>query len=232
MSMSDWAKREVEIACKQCREEENDGEQAYVMGCYQSALKAYLSLMEDNHSGMSFSITKGILNRLMDGKPLTPIDDTPDVWADVSYGDDGTKTYQCKRMPSLFKTVKPDGNVSYSDTGRVVCHNADKPHIRYSSWRSRNIVDEMHPITMPYNPPNGVYDIECEELLTDRKNGDFDTWAYLTMKTPEEEKITINRYFKYNGGQAKEIKRWEYLARKQLHEGRVDQELKEQKGTF
>lgn len=48
MSMHDWANREVEIAKKQ--------ENGFTYGemCYDSALKAYLSLCEDGHSGMSF----------------------------------------------------------------------------------------------------------------------------------------------------------------------------------
>ena len=75
MRMSEWAKREVEIACK--KENPNwDGESFdYGCACYQSALKAYLSLCEDEHSGMSFSLTKNILVRLMEGNPLTPITD-------------------------------------------------------------------------------------------------------------------------------------------------------------
>lgn len=42
--------------------------------------------MEDGHSGMSIGITKNILNRLIAGKPLTPIVDTEDIWdAGVSF---------------------------------------------------------------------------------------------------------------------------------------------------
>ena len=46
--MHDWAKREVEIAKKQ--------ENGFTYGemCYDSALKAYLSLCEDGHSGIGY----------------------------------------------------------------------------------------------------------------------------------------------------------------------------------
>jgi hypothetical protein len=77
--MSDWAKREVEIACKREAPDRKDGEWDYGCACYESALKAYQSLMEDGHSGFSFSLTRQILNRLIDGKPLTPIEDIPEV---------------------------------------------------------------------------------------------------------------------------------------------------------
>ena len=77
MSMSEWAKREVEIACKRERgDDENPNMSDYGCACYESALKAFESLCEDGHSGMSIGFTKAILDRMIDGKPLTPIDDT------------------------------------------------------------------------------------------------------------------------------------------------------------
>ena len=59
----EWAKREVEIACK--RENPDwDGESFdYGCSCYQSALKAYKSLCEDGHSGYSFGATRNILKQ-------------------------------------------------------------------------------------------------------------------------------------------------------------------------
>ena len=44
-----------------------------IVACYESALRAYRSLERDGHSGMSVQITKSILNRLIDGKCLTPL---------------------------------------------------------------------------------------------------------------------------------------------------------------
>ena len=89
-------------------------------GCYDSALKAFNSLLEDCHSGMSMSITRGILNRLIDGKPLTPIEDTEDIWTDIYTDKGGIVMYQCTRMNSLFKDVYPDGTVKYKDTDQFV----------------------------------------------------------------------------------------------------------------
>lgn len=54
----------------------------YIEMCYKSALKAFNELCDEGHSGMSIQITKSILCRLIDGKPLTEIEDTPDVWAE------------------------------------------------------------------------------------------------------------------------------------------------------
>lgn len=68
MNMLDWAKREVELACKRENPDRKPGEWDYGCACYESALKALKSLLEDGHSGFSISLTKQILNRLIDRK--------------------------------------------------------------------------------------------------------------------------------------------------------------------
>ena len=61
MSMTSWAEKEVEIACRRERElSGNKDEWDYGCACYESALKALKSLAEDSHSGYSMSITKHI----------------------------------------------------------------------------------------------------------------------------------------------------------------------------
>ena len=80
MSMLDWAKREVEIACNKENPDRKEGEFDYGCACYESALKAFESLCDDGHSGCSIGFTKAILNRLIDGMPLTPIEDIDDIW--------------------------------------------------------------------------------------------------------------------------------------------------------
>lgn len=130
MSMMEWAKREVEIASKRERGDKPESEWDYGCACYDSALKAFESLCGDGHSGFSIGITKGILNRLIEGKPLTPIEDTEDVWNVCSRGENGgVATYQCKRMSSLFKDVYPDGTVKYHDNDRYYCIKWDDPNL-------------------------------------------------------------------------------------------------------
>lgn len=117
MSLKDWAKREVEIACK--RENPNwDGKSFdYGCSCYMSALKAFESLYDDGHSGYSFSVTRRILEKLLYSRPLTPITDE-DFNNQTSIFDD-KEEYQCPRMSSLFKTVYEDGSVEYNDVDRA-----------------------------------------------------------------------------------------------------------------
>lgn len=70
MSMLEWAKNEIAIASKRERGDKPEGEWDYGCACYDSALRAFESLLGDGHSGMSIGFTKNILNRLIDGKPL------------------------------------------------------------------------------------------------------------------------------------------------------------------
>ena len=193
----DWAEREVAIACEKENANKKEGEFDYGGACYESALKAFKSLCDDDHSGFSMKITQSILNRLINGQPLTPIEDTDDIWYERHHCKDGNKLYQCKRMSSLFKDVYADGTVEYSDNNRLYCVNIHNPNYTYSSGLVRRIVDKMFPITMPYMPgtPIKVY---CEDFLTDERNGDFDTiGVFYAFKTEngKQEKIEINRFF-------------------------------------
>jgi len=213
MSMQTWAEKEIEIACKLEREAsgvKND-DWDYGCSCYDSALKAFKSLMNDGHSGFSIGMTKHILNRLIDGKPLTPIEDTEDVWDDISdiSGLNGeVVNYQCKRMSSLFKYVYADGTVEYKDVNRYYCVNINNTEVAYYSGLVQRIIDEMFPITMPYFPgkPIKVY---CEDFLTDRKT----VGIFYAIK-PDGEKIEINRFFKESEDGWDEIDEVEYNERK------------------
>ena len=216
-SMDLWAENEVEIACK--HEKTDDGASEYDCACYRSALKAFNSLMEDGHSGMSIGITKNILNRLIAGKPLTPIADTDDIWnADVSFERNGEKSTQCKRMSSLFKHINADGSVSYNDVSRVVCVSVNDSNNRYHYRLVDKIVDEMFPISMPYMPSANPYYVYCEDFLYNTENCDFDTVGVFYVITPNGEKVKINRFFAEKDNKFEEIDIFKYDARKEAAE--------------
>ena len=214
MSMLEWAEKEVEIACQRENPDREEGEWDYGCACYESALKAYKSLIEDNHSGMSWSLTASILIRLMDGKPLTPIEDADDVWEEVPSGctKDEYKTYQCKRMGSLFKHVYSDGTVKYNDVNRIVCVDTDNPSVTYHFGLVDKVIDEMYPIEMPYKPGK-TFKVYCEEFLVDPENGDFDTVGILEAKISDSGLVYIRRYFKETESGWTEIDRNEYARR-------------------
>lgn len=215
---TDWAEREIALAVaaeKEMAKGTNDW--AYGAACYESALRAHQSLSRDGHSGYSIQITKGILNRLIDGKCLTPIEDTPDIWVDVSEifaKDQKNKHYQCSRMSSLFKVIAEDGAVTYSDTNRVCAVNVDDPDNAYTNGFTTRLVDKYFPITMPYFPASKKFRVVRDEFLVDPKNGDYDTVAFLCIMTPDGKKVELNRYFKEVDGKMVPIQEAEFNERK------------------
>lgn len=223
MNMQEWAKREVEIACK--KENPNwDGKSFdYGCACYQSALKAYNSLCEDEHSGMSFNLTKNILIKLMNGNPLTQITDDDFFIDGMNYEspkylkENGLKSsLQCPRKPSLFREETLDGKVSYIDIDRVVY--IDENGNSWINGRVREIIDKMFPITMPYVPSNKPYKVYGEDFLLDKNNGDFDHEAFMYVITPEGNKIELDEYYKEENKKWVKITKEEYFKDKSLLE--------------
>lgn len=198
MSMKDWAKREIEIAVSRERAEDGtkEGEFSYGGACYESAFKAFESLLEDGHSGMSIGFTKHILNRLIDGKPLTPIEDVEENWNDVSHFGLKEKhmTYQCNRMYSLFKYVYPNGSVEYRCTDRHYCRDIVKDYT-YISSLCTDILDELYPITMPYMPADRPYVFLVEELKLQDTPGDSDTMVIHSLQKPDGTVEEMNWYY-------------------------------------
>lgn len=184
--MKNWAEHEVELAIKKETAQE-DYMNGYIEMCYKSALKAFNELCDEGHSGMSIQITKSILCRLIDGKPLTAIEDTPDVWTEFRTEKNGTKHFQCGRMSSLFKTVDKNGNVTYDDIHRVVCKAVGNNNICYSSALVSDVIDKMYPLGMPYFPSDRSYVVLVEEANCYKH--------LISVTTPEGEVVSINRYF-------------------------------------
>lgn len=150
MSMISWAEREVELACKKENPERKEGEFDYGCACYESALKAFKSIMEDEHSGISVRHTKEILNRLIENKPLTEIEDVKDDWNFLTCIPNKRNEYQSTRMGSLFKEVYPDGTIEYHDVNRVQC--VDQNDCAYYNGFVSRVIHDLYPIEMPYFP--------------------------------------------------------------------------------
>lgn len=238
MSMKDWAKREIEIAVARERAADGteEGEFSYGGACYESAFKAFESLLEDVHSGMSIGFTKHILNRLIDGKPLTPIEDVEENWDLASGSKPGKKykTYQCNRMFSLFKDVYPDGTVKYSDNNIYYCHDIRKD-TTYTYSLVTDILDELYPITMPYMPADRPYVFLVEELKLQDTPGDFDTFVIHSLQKPDGTVEELNRYYTEDvTGRMVQITAEEYekLVHNYIHRGLKDNEELGEKPDF
>lgn len=206
-----WAEKEVELACKHAaKTSRKEGEFDYNRACYESALKAYNSLIEDGHSETSIQFTKDILNRLIDGKPIIPIEDTDDIWLNgFDCGD--YVSYRCSRMSSLFKKVYNDGNVEYDDINRIV--RVDGKGLTYHNYFIRKIISELvGPVTMPYEPSTNPIRVYTSDYLYDKKNGDFDILAIWRYVMPNGDETPVHRFFK-------EVdKGWEEISLKEFKE--------------
>ena len=203
MNMTKWAEREIELACERERGNAPEEDWNYGCACYESALEAFKTLCNQGHSGMSIKFTQGILNRLIDGKPLIPINDSDFfegqedmIQSDETYLKDHNlrSDLQCPRMTSLFRKETLDGKVSYIDVDRTIV--VDERGFSYRSSLASKLLDELYPIKMPYYPPDKPYKVHMTDFLFDPKNGDFDTLAVFYIIDPEGNKIVINRYFR------------------------------------
>lgn len=178
--------------------------------CYKSALKAFKSVCDDGHSGLSYSITARILKRMLDGLPLKKIQETDFTDDDMSWvEDDGTKHIMCDKMFSLWKEIHPDGSITYNDQDRVVGINADEGY-GFSAKFVSDIVNQRYPITMPYYPDGRSYKVYVRDFLVYPENGDYDTRAILYIETPKGEKIDINKFYHEKNGEMVEISEEEY----------------------
>ncbi len=206
MSMTQWAEREIAAACK--REKPNwDGKSFdYGCSCYQSALKAYKSLMDDGHSGYSFSITRNILKKLLDEIPLSPITDEDffsDKYESLESEEDLKKRrlksrIQCPRRSSLFRYKDLKGNVKYTDIDRYYCINAENPSDTFSSSIA-NFIDKLYPITMPYIPSSERFKVYVKYWLTDKSHGDFDVQEVIGYKDQEGKWHDYNEFIYHDG---------------------------------
>lgn len=202
MDMREWAKKEVEIYKK---ENFTDDDFNYGNACVDSALKAFNSLYEDNHSGFSIRITQIMLNRLIDGKPLTKIEDIPENWdseiCDVSDKEKGRVCYNSNRMSGLFKYEYEDGKIEYKDVDRVIAVDINEPDVTFGYGGATRIVDELIPIEFPYYPSSKPYKVYMEDFLINESHGDFDVMGYYYIITPTGEKIDVNKYIYYPDGE-------------------------------
>ena len=194
MSMLGWAKNEVNYVL--------DGNyDDYYKECCKAALEVYMTLINQNHSGFSIHQTLNILNKLVDGRCLSPIEDTNDIWEKVIYNsEDKITIYQCKRMSSLFKYVYDDGTIKYNDIDRVVFIDTSSENTTWHNNICDDYVNEHYPITFPYYP-SGKYKIYGRtSTLKDGKEykelGQYNTLYLDYLILPDGERVELN--LKYN----------------------------------
>ena len=117
-------------------------------------------------------------------------------------------------MSALFKDVAPDGTTTYSDTSRTYVVDIEKPDTPYTNGIATQLIDKIFPITMPYFPYDRRFKVVRDTFLSDEKNGDYDTIAFLYFITPTGKRIDLNYYFKLVEGKMVSIDKAEFDDRK------------------
>lgn len=91
MSLVEYAKSEMKLAGLY-------DEDADYGGMIPDAVMALVEAhSKQGHSGGSHHVVLQIFNRVINFKPLTPIDSNPETWMEV-----GSNVWQSKRSPTLF----------------------------------------------------------------------------------------------------------------------------------
>lgn len=163
MDLKDWAKKEVELAKLAEYVNPADGknenekaifeiENAYAESVYDMALEAFNVLADQNHSGMSIGLTLSVLNRLVKGQALTPLQGTDDEWSqEFSYKDeDGNEVQQNIRNTSVFRTKMKDGSYTYSYNNIFEVINSDLIWELYPPYDDPASLDDEFPSTKKY----------------------------------------------------------------------------------
>ena len=220
-STTERVRKEVEYAIECERKgaiEENDyAFLDYAVECYRYALRAYETMAEDGHSGMSWGLTRQIFNRLAEGKPLKTLNsyhDRPEEWSSNDGFDDDIVRFNNKRYNPLYCELTENGML-YHDVDRWRFYELDNPNVPWSCGLLSRYMDEHYPITFPYNPVN--IHVRMEELLTDPAHGDYDAQRIIDFVDPETgETIKVDACFEEVDGEWQEIgkKKWYALRKK------------------
>ena len=237
----DWAQNEIDLLLKREKlgaDKDNDPEDFnYIAECAKSALRAYRSLEKDDHSGMSIWVTKGILNKLIDYKPLTPLTGDDEEWNLCEFfasKENNQKVYQNKRYSGLFKNVSANGTIKYNDINRFVCVNVLDSNDHFNFGLADRIAEQtpgIPKIEFPYVPPSSPMKIFVEEILYDETHGDFDAIKIYSTEIKDNgmtKIINIDRCFDLSVEPEREISQDKWDKFKKLSVER-EQKLKDKK---
>lgn len=213
----EWAEREIELKEKSIPKEE-------INNAYKNAFQAYCNTIEIFQKDPNyFYLSIGILQELLFGECLTPIEDNDEDWIIVGGIDhDGLNLmeYQSTRRPSLKKYVDVNPFVNktlYIDDKRAICFDVNT-EASYTGGIGFEVLNEMLPITMPYEPYTNKIIIYTEDFkYYNDSNGDVDTFGVLYFKLPNGELKKVYRFFKNDPktNNIIEIDKSEYFARKE-----------------
>lgn len=105
---------------------------------------------KQGHSGFSASYTLGIIKRLLDWKPISPLTGADEEWGDVPEWDGGELCQQNNRCSAVFRH-NFDNSTAYYIDGKVFSEDGGR------SWFQKGghgPGSSAVPATFPYNIPD------------------------------------------------------------------------------
>lgn len=214
----EWYENEIDLALKQMTPKET----VQIAEAYMTAGSLFGEFLKktEDFNGKNISLVKTVFLQLLNGDPLTPIEDNDEEWELVE-GSTGPECviYQSKRRKSLFKKVdetKDSEPPKFTDTARAVCMDINNTDLIYTGGMGPIVLDETVPIEMPYSP-SGKIKIFTEEFKCHKDcKGDSDTIGVLYFRMPDGRIKTVKRFFKEDPKAHKmiEIDISEYFKRK------------------
>ena len=192
----EWAKREIEYAklheYSDTKDIQNDDKREaenilnlYVDSVYDSALELLERFAEQDHSGMSASLTLQVFTKLAKWQPLSPLTGDENEW-----NNDPNLFDQNKRDSRVFRKQQEDGSYKYSFNDILIITNDDEVWHRYPPYDEPGSLDDDHPsvkkffdtrwelkckleseITFPYIPKSYYYrwDFATETFVEERE---------------------------------------------------------------
>lgn len=186
-----WAKKEIKAFNADCKKSEKF---SFLQKRNKTALKLFKVVCKATYGTFTVAPT---FNDLVEGVPLTPITDDNAEWKEVE-----NNKWQSQRYPSLFKTIKKDGSIVYTDKNR-------------KKWKlgDDRILDDLFPISLPYLPSSTkkfYVEVETWECLDGKSTV---CWIQYVI-TPEMKYIPINKYYYDVDGERREITKEEFDERR------------------
>lgn len=193
----EWANKEAEYVAKYVTMKY--GNIIPMTKCYEmvvnEAVKIFNELEDLQHTEESKVMVKRFLSRLIEDKPLSPIEDRDDMWDEVGVNteeDSEVTLYINKRLRTLYKRevrdIKKDVLIekTYHDPTRVTCVNIINGKKVILSLVN-DYVDEYFPIKFPYFPTDKYI---VHVVMFNHKNpledGGEDTICIDTIIDPDE----------------------------------------------
>lgn len=205
----EWANKEAEHVAKHVTMKY--GSNIPMTECYEmvvnEAVKLFNELEDLPHTEESKVMIKRFLSRLIEDKPLSPIEDRDDMWDEVGVNageDSEVALYINKRLRTLYRRevrdIKKDvlTEKTYHDPTRVTCINTiDGKEVVLSLVN--DYVDECFPIKFPYFPTDKyIVNVILFNHKSPLEDGEEDTICIETIIDPDHKVITPYAYYALN----------------------------------